>query len=91
MMRKPASRSEKRELAYAKLLEAQRSIYRMLSQRTQAAATTFADSARVSLISSLEYDPGLAESYVALGEISILTSTDLNEASYLVFDRDQTQ
>lgn len=74
---------ERRERAYAKLLEAQRSIYRMLSQRTQAAATTFADSARASLISSLEYDPGLAESYVALGEISILTSTDLNEATAL--------
>ena len=74
---------EKREQGYAKLLEAQRSIYRMLSQRTQAGATMFADSARASLISSLEYDPGLSEGYVALAEISILTSTDPNEAIVL--------
>ena len=74
---------EKREQAYARLLEAQRSIYRMLSQRTEAGAKMYADLARTSLVSSLDYDPGLAESYVALAEISILTSTDLNEAIVL--------
>jgi tetratricopeptide (TPR) repeat protein len=74
---------EKREQAYAKLLEAQRNIYRMLSQRTQAGATMYADLARASLVNSLEFDPGLSESYIALAEISILTSTDLNEAIVL--------
>ena len=69
----------RREQAYVKLFEAQRAIYRMQLQRTQNGRALFADLARAALIASLESDPGLSESYVALAEVSILTSLELDE------------
>ena len=71
---------QNREQAYAKLLEAQRSIYRLQSQRTQSGILALGDAARSALVTSLENDPGLAESYVALAEVSILAAHDNDEA-----------
>lgn len=75
--------TESRRQAYAKLLEAQRYIYRMLMQRTQSGLSMYADQARTALLASLQYDPGISESYVALAELTLLTSSDFNEASAL--------
>ena len=73
----------KREQAYAKLLEAQRSIYRMQTQRTQSGLAMFAGQGRGAILESLQYDPGLSECYVALVELTLITSSDLDEASSL--------
>jgi tetratricopeptide (TPR) repeat protein len=75
--------TEGRRQAYGKLLEAQRYIYRMLMQRTQSGLSMYADQARTALLASLQYDPGISESYVALAELTLLTSSDFNEASAL--------
>ncbi len=74
---------ERREQAYAKLLEGQRYIWnlRKPQQRSQAAATAVALLARQSLQKSVELDPTLAESYTALAEIVWITPpNDLDEA-----------
>ena len=73
---------ERREQAYAKLLEGQRYIWNLRKpQRSQAAVTAAALLARQSLQKSVELDPTLAEGYTALAEIIWITPpNDLDEA-----------
>src|SRR6478672_4361534 len=71
---------EKREMAYGKLFEAQRNISRMMAQRTQSGMEAFAGQARSAILESLQFDPGISESYVALVELTLITSSDFNEA-----------
>ncbi|MEP7038783.1 MAG: tetratricopeptide repeat protein [Acidobacteriota bacterium] len=73
---------ERREQAYAKLLEGQRYIWNLRKpQRSQAAVTAAALLARQSLQKSVEFDPTLAEGYTALAEIIWITPpNDLDEA-----------
>jgi tetratricopeptide (TPR) repeat protein len=75
--------ADKRQQSYAKLLEAQRNISRMFAQRTQVGVNFYADQARSALISALQQDPGLSEGYVALAELSVLMTGDLDEAAAL--------
>jgi len=74
---------ERRQQAYGKLFEAERFLYQMYIQRSRAAQNLFAEQSRASLIETLRIDPTLSEAYVSLAEISLLTSTDLDEASSL--------
>ena len=73
---------ERREQAYAKLLEGQRYIWNLRKPpRSQAASTAAALLARQSLQKSVELDPNLAEGYTALAEIVWITPpNDLDEA-----------
>jgi tetratricopeptide (TPR) repeat protein len=73
--------TDKRATAYAKLLEAQRYIWRLRSQQTQVGRAQLADLARGSLKASLTADPYLSEPYVALAEIAlIMPPADIDEA-----------
>src|SRR4051794_16316730 len=74
---------ERREQAYAKMLEAQRNIYKMNLQRTRSGQAMYADLARTALLRTLQFFPGLSEAYVSLAEVSLVTSSDLNDASAL--------
>ncbi len=73
---------ERREQAYAKLLEGQRYIWSLRKPKsTQAAVTAATLLARQSLQKSVELDPTLAEGYTALAEIVWITPpNDLDEA-----------
>src|SRR6476661_451212 len=65
---------ENRQLAYAKLLEAQRFIWAITNSRrnrSQASITENAARAREALVSAITLDPKLDEAYTALAEISI--------------------
>ena len=75
---------ERREQAYAKLLEGQRYIWNMSRLRSQAAASTGARLAKQSLQKAVELDPTLAEAYTALAELTLQTPpNDLEEALLL--------
>ena len=74
---------ERRQQAYSKLFEAERFLYQMFYQRSRAGQVAFADKARSSFIETLRLDPTLSEAYVSLVEISLLTSTDIDEAASL--------
>jgi tetratricopeptide (TPR) repeat protein len=71
---------ERREQAYAKLLEGQRYIWGMTRQRGQSASTNVR-LAKQSLQKAVELNPTLAEGYTALAELALSTQpTDMNEA-----------
>jgi len=73
-----------REIAYRKLLEGQRNIWRMRYQRTMAGRMMFADDARTALLAALETDPTLSEGYVALTEMWLMIApNDFDEAAAL--------
>ncbi|MCA1624329.1 MAG: tetratricopeptide repeat protein [Acidobacteria bacterium] len=75
---------EKREQAYAKLLEGQRYIWSMTSrQRSQASMTTNLRLAREALQAAVEFDPTLAEAYTALADLTRRTSRNIDEAILL--------
>lgn len=65
----PVSR-ERREQAYAKLLEGQRHIWNLRKLRTETAMASGAQLARESLLKAAELDPMIAETYTALAELS---------------------
>ncbi len=65
----PVSR-ERREEALGKLLEGQRHIWNLRNQRSQAAQANVIRLAKQSLQKAIELDPGLAEGYTALAELS---------------------
>lgn len=67
----PVSR-ERREQAYAKMLEGQRAIWSLRNQRTPAAQATQVQAAKKSFQEAVELDPLLAEGYAALAEWSEL-------------------
>lgn len=73
---------ERRELAYAKLLEGQRYIWSLRKpQRSPSAFVAASLFARQSLQKAVELDPNLAEGYTALAEIIWITPpNDLDEA-----------
>jgi tetratricopeptide (TPR) repeat protein len=73
---------ERREQAYAKLLEAQRYIWNLSNRpRSQAEILTQASFARQALQKALELNPTLAEGYTALSELTLsVPPNDLEEA-----------
>lgn len=75
---------EKRQEAYARLLEGQRYIWSMSRLRSAAVLRTGARLARESLQKAVELDPTLAEGYTALAELSYyMRPQDLEEAERL--------
>ncbi|MGC2235815.1 MAG: tetratricopeptide repeat protein [Pyrinomonadaceae bacterium] len=82
--------AEKREQAYAKLLEGQRHIWNMQrSFRSPASLANISRLARLALQKAIELNPTFDEAYNALAEVAWLTwtaspnDTDLNEAEVL--------
>jgi predicted Zn-dependent protease len=72
---------ERREQAYAKLLEGQRYLWAMSRQRSQSAQVVGGNRARQSLQKAVELDPTLAEGYTALSELVLTTPpNDIEEA-----------
>ncbi|CAN5676419.1 hypothetical protein BH18ACI1_BH18ACI1_05630 [soil metagenome] len=73
---------ERREQAYAKLLEAQRYIWSLSNRpRSQAEILTQASFAKQALQKALELNPTLAEGYTALSELTLsVPPNDLEEA-----------
>ena len=75
---------ERRELAYAKILVAQRYLWGMTRARSQAGLTTGAKLAKQALQKAVELNPNLAEAYTALAEISLSTPpNDIDDAILL--------
>lgn len=75
---------ERREQAYAKLLEGQRFLWNMSRQRSQAELANGARAAKDSLQKAVELDPNLAEAYTALAELTLSTPpNNLDEALLL--------
>ncbi len=71
---------ERREQAYAKLLEGQRYIWAMSRQRGQSNSSTVR-LAKQALQKAVELNPNLAEGYTALAELTLTTPpSDMNEA-----------
>lgn len=72
---------EKREQAYAKLMEAQRYIWRSNPMRPQPGQANNMRLAREALQRAVELDPTLAEAYTALAELAITSPpNDVEEA-----------
>lgn len=72
---------ERREQAYAKLLEGQRYIWGLINSRTQAGRAASARLAKDSLQKAVELDPTLSEGYTALAELSFnMPPNDIEEA-----------
>ncbi|MCY7344690.1 MAG: tetratricopeptide repeat protein [Pyrinomonadaceae bacterium] len=75
---------ERREQAYAKLLEGQRYIWSVSRSRSQANSVSGVRLARQSLQKAFELDPNLAEAYTALAELTLSSPpNDLEEAILL--------
>ncbi|HEX8248218.1 MAG TPA: tetratricopeptide repeat protein, partial [Pyrinomonadaceae bacterium] len=75
---------ERREQAYAKLLEGQRYLWMMSRQRSQSAANAGANLAKQSLQKAVELNPNLAEGYTALSELVLtMPPNDIEEAILL--------
>jgi Putative Zn-dependent protease, contains TPR repeats len=80
-LQNPEITREKREQAYAKLLEGQRYIWQSNPGRGQAAVAASMKSAKAALQRSVELDPALAEGYTALAELTISAPPgDIDEA-----------
>ncbi|MEO6589768.1 MAG: tetratricopeptide repeat protein, partial [Pyrinomonadaceae bacterium] len=72
---------ERREQAYAKLLEGQRYLWSRQRARSQANVKTAVELARKSIQSAIELDPKLSEAYTVLSELSLLAPPyDADEA-----------
>jgi hypothetical protein len=67
---KPPVPRERRELAYAKLLEGQRYIWNISRPRSQTSLANAVRLAKQSLQKAVELDPTLAEGYTALAELA---------------------
>ncbi len=75
---------ERRELAYAKLLEAQRYIWNISRPRSQTSLANAVRLAKQSLQKAVELDPSLAEGYTTLAELARRTPPyDVDEAILL--------
>jgi tetratricopeptide (TPR) repeat protein len=66
----PVVSREQRAAAYAKLLEGQRYLWALQRLRSQTGIAASGKSAREALLQSIEANPGLAETYAALAELS---------------------
>ncbi len=62
---------ERREQAYAKLLEGQRYFWQMTRQRARSNSVNYAKLAKQAFQKAIELDPNLAEAYTALAELAI--------------------
>lgn len=72
---------EKREQAYAKMLEGQRYVWNLRNARSRANVTLGTRLAKESFQMAVELDPTLAEGYTALGELTYqYPPNDLDEA-----------
>lgn len=72
---------ERREQAYAKLLEAQRYLWSRQRARSQSSVRAAVQLARQSVQQAVELDPRLAEAYTVLAELSLLAPPyDADEA-----------
>lgn len=72
---------ERREQAYAKLLEAQRYLWSRQRARSQSSVRTAVQLARQAAQQAVELDPRLAEAYTVLAELSLLAPPyDADEA-----------
>jgi tetratricopeptide (TPR) repeat protein len=72
---------ERREQAYAKLLEGQRYIWGLSNARSQAGIATGTKLAKESIQKAVELDPTLAEGYTALAELTYKSPpNDVDEA-----------
>lgn len=75
---------ERRENAYAKLLEGQRYIWSMRRVRARLSVQTGARLAKKALTEAVELNPNLAEAYTALAELSLTAPPqDIDEAIML--------
>jgi tetratricopeptide (TPR) repeat protein len=75
---------ERREQAYAKLLEGQRYIWNLSRSRSQAGLAGNVKLAKQSLLNAVELNPTLAEGYTALAELTLSAPpNDLEEAILL--------
>jgi tetratricopeptide (TPR) repeat protein len=78
----PESPREKRALAYAKLLEAQRYFYALQRINNPASEARLVISARTALMTATQLEPKLSEAYTLLAELSLLyPSGDPEEAT----------
>ncbi len=72
---------ERREQAYAKLLEGQRFLWSRQRARSQSNVKTLVENARKSVQTAIELDPKLSEAYTLLSELSLLAPPyDADEA-----------
>jgi len=72
---------ERREQAYAKLLEGQRYYWQMIRQRSRLNFTNYAKLAKQAFQRAIELDPTLSEAYTALAELAIYSQpVNLEEA-----------
>lgn len=62
---------ERREQAYAKLMEGQRYYWQMIRQRSRLNFTNYAKLAKQAFQKAIELDPTLSEAYTALAELAI--------------------
>lgn len=75
---------ERREQAYAKMLEGQRYIWQLSRSRSQSGATNLPRMAKQAFQKAVELDPNLAEGYTALAELALSNPpNDIEEALML--------
>lgn len=80
----PVLTREQRQLSYAKLLEAQRYMWRIKNRRSSRNALgQTAKPAFEALHRAIEINPGFAEAYTAMAELAFMATNDLAEAERL--------
>jgi tetratricopeptide (TPR) repeat protein len=80
----PVLTREQRQLSYAKLLEAQRYMWRIKYRRSgRTALPQTAKPAFEALHRAIEINPGFAEAYTTMAELAFLATNDLAEAERL--------
>ncbi|HEX8395876.1 MAG TPA: tetratricopeptide repeat protein [Pyrinomonadaceae bacterium] len=80
----PVLTREQRHLSYAKLLEAQRYMWRIKNRRSNRSALgQMAKPAFDALHRAIEVNPGFAEAYTAMSELAFMATNDLAEAERL--------
>ncbi|MDQ4123059.1 MAG: tetratricopeptide repeat protein [Acidobacteriota bacterium] len=80
----PVLTRQQRQLSYAKLMEAQRYMWRIKNRRTNRnALPQMAKPAFEALYHTIEINPGFAEAYTAMAELAFMATNDLAEAERL--------
>ena len=80
----PVLTREQRQISYAKLLEAQRYMWRIKNRRSNRnALNQTAKPAFDALHRAIEVNPGFAEAYTAMSELAFMATNDLAEAERL--------
>lgn len=78
------ARRERREQAFAKLLEGQRLLWSVNRRRSQAESASAARAAKDALQKAVELDPTLAEAYTALAELTLSAPPNDLDAALLL-------